>query len=198
MSAHDDHLVDTKIKLGQCNRCEAFVFLAMSSGIRSAADVTPADRDAYIATLMDGRRSFDLGEVAGRPSKLLSRRLGSPAPPYDPGGSQISAQGRRKVLVEHGCGGRARNMVTFREVEQGPPPARAMPGSSRAGGPLPEAAHGLRVESIPRSPASPASRHRSEVLGRCGICGRKIQKGEPYWSITRGNEWIDGTHEECP
>jgi len=111
----NDHLIDTKIKLGICNRCSQYVFMAMSSGARAAADPAPATREAYIAALMDGRRVFRLLTAAGRPHKLLSPRVRDLAPEFDAGGAQTGAQG---FLVEHGCGGRQRNMLTFEEVEQ--------------------------------------------------------------------------------
>jgi hypothetical protein len=133
----NEHLVDTKIKLGQCNRCEGYVFMAMSSGVRSAADPAPVSRDGYVAALTDGRRLFRLQTAAGRPQKLLTCRPADLHPSFDPGGAQTGAQ---SLLAEHGCGGRQRNMITFREIEQGPPSARAKPGSSRTGGRRPEAA----------------------------------------------------------
>ncbi|WP_432112835.1 hypothetical protein [Streptomyces sp. S1] len=193
-----DHLVDTPIRLGQCNRCRAYVFLANSSGVKSAADVAPADRGAYIAATLDGRRLFDLVEQAGRPQRLLTRRLGSPAPVYDASGAQTAAEGRRPVLVEHGCGGHAQNMLTFQEVAQGPPRAPAMPGERRGGNrhaPVHES--GLTVEEIPRSPARPATRRLSEATPKCDVCSRYIRKGEIYWGIQHGARWVYAEHEEC-
>lgn len=196
----NDHLIDTPIRLATCNRCGSYVFLAHASGVRAAADVAPADRDAYIAAVMDGRRSFDLLEAAGRPQKLLGRTQGSRAPSFDPGGAQIASQGRRKVLVEHGCGGHAQNMLRFVEVEQGPPSARVTPGSSHAGGDLRRAAHesGLTVEEIPRSPAAPVNRRLSERPPRCDICNAVIGSDEIYWGIQHGTRWVYAVHEECP
>ncbi|RSS39055.1 hypothetical protein [Streptomyces sp. WAC08241] len=69
-----DHLVDSPVRLGQCNRCQGYVFLANSSGVKSAAGTAPADRGAYIAAAIDGRRLFDLAEQAGQPQRLLTRR----------------------------------------------------------------------------------------------------------------------------
>ncbi|MFF5973706.1 hypothetical protein ACFY7C_19475 [Streptomyces sp. NPDC012769] len=193
------HLVDTPIRLGQCNRCEQYVFLAMSSGVKSAADVAAADRDAYIAAVIAGRRSFDLLEQAGRPHKLLTRRLGSPAPLFDPEGAQAGAEGRRRVLVEHGCGGRAQNMVTFREVEQGPPQAPVTRGAHRGGSHRePVHASGLYVEELPRpSRVGRANRRLSESTPRCDVCSEYIRDGEMYWGIQLGAEWKYAAHEEC-
>lgn len=196
-----DHLVDTPVKLGQCNRCQQYVWLAMASGVRSAADVAPAAREAYVAALVDGRRTFGLITQAGRPWKLSTRRLGDPAPVFGSQGLQEPPEGSRAVLVEHGCGGHARNMVSFREVEQGPPPARATHGGSRSGGPHPVAAHesGLVVEEIPRrSPVRPASHLPSEAYPKCGTCQRYVKSGEMYWGIQHGPVWIYCEHEECP
>jgi hypothetical protein len=114
-----EHLVDTEIKLGQCNRCDAYVFMAMASGVRSAADPAPVDRNGYIAALTEGRRLFRLVERSGRPYKLLTRRPADLEPSFDEKGAQTGAQ---RLLAEHGgCGGRQRNMITFRELEQAPP-----------------------------------------------------------------------------
>lgn len=124
----NDHLVDSKIRLGKCNRCENYVFMAMSSGIRSAADPAPATRDAYIAALTDGRRTFHLLTQAGRPHKLLTRRLSTIAPAFTPEGAQRDPEELERArrgalpatLVEHGCGGHQRNMLTFTEVAPAP------------------------------------------------------------------------------
>jgi hypothetical protein len=114
----NDHLVDTEIKLGQCNRCQAYVFMAMASGVRSAADPAPVDRGGYIAALTEGRRLFRLVERAGRPYKLQTRRPADLEPSFDPGGAQTGSQ---HLLAEHGCGGHQRNMITFTELAQPEP-----------------------------------------------------------------------------
>lgn len=197
MSAND-HLVDSPVKLGTCNRCGAYVYLAHSSGIRSAADVAPAGRDTYVTAALDGRRHFDLVEAAGRPSKLLTRTLGSPAPSFTLEGAQIAVQGFRPVLVEHGCGGHAQNMIRFTEVEQRPPSARVTPGGSHAGGPRRPPVHesGLTVEEIPRpSPAEPATRRLSSRPPKCGTCQKECKPGT-YSGIQRGREWIWAEHDE--
>ena len=111
-------LVDTEIKLGQCNRCQAYVFMAMSSGIRSAADPAPVSRDGYVATLAGGMRLFRLVEQAGRPHKLLGVRPADLNPSFDENGAQTGTQ---RLLAEHGCGARQRNMVTFTELAQPEP-----------------------------------------------------------------------------
>lgn len=207
-----DHLVDTPIRLAQCNRCEAYVYLAHASGVRAAADVAPAGRDAYIGALVAGRRTFDLVEAAGRPHKLRTRRLDAQPPSYDPNGAQTAAEGRRAVLVEHGCGSHAQNAVRFTEVAQGPLQAPATPGERR-GGTRPEPVHasGLTVEEIPRSPAGRASRPRSDVITvagtrpriaerppRCDICNAYIGSDELFWGIQHGNTWYMAEHEDCP
>ena len=151
------YLVDTEIKLGQCNRCESYVFMAMSSGVRSAADPAPADRDAYIAALTDGRRVFRRSDRAGRPWKLRSDPPRWVDPSFDAGGAQ-TAPG--DVLVEHGCGGHQRNMLTFTEVAPGPPSPPARHGSSGGGSLLQAALGGGRIESLP---ARPATRPRSDT-----------------------------------
>lgn len=192
-----DHLVDTVPKLGRCNRCQAYVFLAMSSGVRSAADVAPADRDGYVAALVDGRRTFGLAKAAGRPSKLLVRRLGDPAPSFDAGGRQAGTQ--RFVLVEHGCGGRARNMLTFEEVPQGPHQARVTPGGRSGGIHQPDVPAGPQTAAQSfRSPAPPATPRPSDPYPSCGTCRRYVKPGELYWGIQHGTVWIYCEHEECP
>lgn len=199
MSAND-HLVDSPVKLGTCNRCRAYVYLAHSSGIRSAADVAPAGRDAYVAAALDGRRHFDLVEAAGRPSKLLTRTRGSQAPSFTLEGAQEAVQGRRPVLVEHGCGGHAQNMIKFTEVEERPPSAPAMPGERRGGHRQPPVHEsGLTVEEIPRPyRVAPATRRRSDRWERppkCGTCRKECKPGT-YSGIQRGREWIWAEHDD--
>jgi hypothetical protein len=188
-----EHLVDTEIKLGQCNRCQAYVFMAMASGVRSAADPAPVDRNRYIAALTQGLRLFRLIERAGRPYKLQTRRPADLEPSFDPAGAQTGSQ---RLLAEHGCGGHQRNMITFTEVEQRPPSAHAKPGSSRVGGSLPEAAPG--AETNPFVAASHVNPHPSEPYPKCGICSRYIRKGESHWGIQHGVVWVYAEHEDCP
>lgn len=164
--------------------------MAMSSGIRSAADPAPATRDAYIAALTDGRRVFRLTTVAGRPSKLLVVAPGRLRPSFDAGGAQTGTQ---PLLVEHGCGGRQRNMLTFTEVEQGPPSALAMRGERKGGNLLATALGGGRIESLP---AGRVSRHRSDAV-RCHICDTVIDQRQPFTGIHHGR-WVWAIHEECP
>jgi hypothetical protein len=114
----NDHVIDTPVRLARCNRCKAYVWLAMSSGIRSAADTTPATHAAWIAAIVDGRRTFRLTKAAGKPHKLLCRPLGAQPPVFGPEGVQESTLGLGEVVVEHGCGGHARNMLTFEEIPQ--------------------------------------------------------------------------------
>jgi hypothetical protein len=184
------------------------VFVAQSGGTRAAADVAPATRDAYIAALIDGRRTFWLTTQAGRPHKLISRMLASPAPVFDSQGVQEApraphgaATATRQTYVEHGgCGSNARNAVAldYTEAEAPKASAHATPGAPWAGRPQPDA-HGLRVESIPRSPAAPATRHHSEAAyAKCGICDRYMKPGDIYWGIQHGVTWIYAEHEECP
>lgn len=205
----NDHLVDTPIKLATCNRCGAYVFLAHSSGVRSAADAAPAGRDAYIAAVIAGRRLFDLVEAAGRPQKLMTRTVRSQAPAFDAAGAQIAAQGRRKVLAEHSCGAHAMDATKFTEVEQGPPPVPAMPGERRDGHPQPTVHEsGLTVEEIPRrSVARRAISHRSDIRispriserpPRCDICNAYIGSDEIYTGAQHGSVWKWAMHEECP
>ncbi len=191
--ATNDHLVDTEIRLGNCNRCQGWVYLAMSSGLRSAADIVPVNRQQYIQALVDGRRLFRLHTRAGKPWKLGTTRPRDLNPAFDAAGNQ---QGELQLLAEHGCGGAARNMLTFREVEAGPPPAPAMPGERR-GGALPPAAHasGLTVEEVPRrSPAAPASRPRSSPALTCHECRKSIMPGEEFWGFQIGDRWEYAAH----
>lgn len=186
---------DTPLKLAQCPRCDGYVFLAESSGIRAAADVVAASRDDYVATLVAGRRTFDLLEASGRPYKLLGRRIGSPAPSFDPAGRQTAAEGVRRVLVEHGCGAEAKSMAVVGVADEGPPSARATRGG-RSGGPRPATAPGSApTGSLPAGPVSP---HRSEPYAKCGICSRYIKRGESFWGIQHGSVWKYAEHEDCP
>ncbi|GHG09994.1 hypothetical protein [Streptomyces hydrogenans] len=177
-----DHLIDTPIKLATCNRCGAYVYLAHSSGIRAAADVAVAGRDAYIAALMGGRRLFDLVEAAGRPQKLLHRSHVSPVPAFDAAGLQEVANGRRKVLAEHGCGAHAMDAVKFTEVEQGPPSVPAMPGERRDGRHQPAA---LESGVPTSSPAGPATHPRSDLPPEAQAAWEAINGSVPQTTLLK-------------
>jgi hypothetical protein len=151
-----DHLVDTPVRLAQCNRCRSYVWLAMASGVRSAADVAPATHTAWIAAIAEGRRTFRLTRAAGKPHKLLCTPLGAQIPTFGVNGAQEPAQGRPEVVVEHGCGGAARNMLTFQEVEQAP--AQTVCETWRASGWLP--------------PPGKCGRERNAALRSCAECDR--------------------------
>ncbi|GGR51809.1 hypothetical protein [Streptomyces roseolus] len=177
-----DHLIDTPIRLATCNRCGAYVYLAHSSGIRAAADVAVAGRDAYINAVLAGRRLFDLAETTGRPQKLLNRSHVSPAPTFDTNGAQETAQGRRKVLVEHGCGAHAMDATRFTEVEQVPPPAPATPGNPRGGTP-----HGTApvAGATPSRPAGPANRPRSDLGAEAQAAWEAINGSVPRATLLK-------------
>lgn len=185
-------LIDTVIQLAQCSRCSQYVFVADSGGMRVAADPAPATRDAYILALTEGRRLFRLSEQAGRPHKLLTRRLADPAPTFTPEGAQIGVQGRLeayKVLVEHPCPVNARNAVRMETVEAPKAPAPATPGRPVAGNPqgtAPVAGAGM----LPH--AGPVSPHPSDVS--CHECGKVIMENEEFWGFQHEGQWKYAAH----
>lgn len=204
------HVVDTQVKLAKCNRCGSYVWLGMASGVRAAADVGAATHPAWIAAVSTGRRTFRLAKRAGKPSRLLCESLGGKPPSFTPEGVQDVTGGRDEVVVEHGCGAAARDMLTFEEVQQGPPQARATPGSSRAGGSLQSAALAskLSVEAVPRpgrpSPVRNVSQPRSSDLAmmqavRCDTCDKIIDQSKPFFGVHFGR-WVWAAHDEgdCP
>jgi len=189
-------LADTKITLAQCNRCQSWIFLADSAGMRVAADPAPASREAYIKALAEGRRTFQLRERAGRPHKLLARTLKDPAPTWAPEGPQIGVQGRLgtyQVLVEHPCAVNARNAVRFT-------PAEAPKDQARASGPATtgEQAAGSHPPPVPASKAAtlphagPVNPHPSDVT--CDHCGKVIMENEEFWGFQHGSTWVYAAH----
>lgn len=180
-------LADTKIELAQCSRCQRWVFLADSSGMRVAADPAAASRDAYIEALASGRRTFWLSKQTGRPHKLQTRRLTDSAPTFDLRGLQEPPRGSREVLVEHPCAVNARNAVRYEVPEAPKSPAPATPGERRGG--LPHATAPVNGGRGP-SPAGPASLHPSE----CGACHKPILEGEGFWGFQHGSTWIYAEH----
>lgn len=182
-------------KLARCPRCKAYVLVAERSGIRIAVDITPADAIAYGIAIAQGPIDFYWVEsTPGRPSRVLGRYSGTPRPSWGPGGSQTGTQ---RLHAEHSCGAPARDMVIL-DVQRPKDQAPATPGAPGAGNLLHDALAAVARDRDSRSPAPSATHRPSEVLGRCGICDRRIQPGESYWSITHGRDWIAGTHEECP
>ncbi len=209
------HVVDSPVRLGRCNRCQAYVWLGMASGVRAAADVGAATHPAWIAAVAGGRRTFRLAKRAGKPSRLLCEPLGGKPPAFTSEGAQDVTGGRDEVVVEHGCGAAARDMLTFTELEQAPaaltcdiwkasgwvpPPGKC----ARDRGqnvkscntcdkpPFDLAGMGLGApESVPR----PQARRAQPV--RCDICDNLIDQSKPFFGIHH-ERWIYAAHEECP
>ncbi|MFF8831352.1 hypothetical protein [Streptomyces sp. NPDC015131] len=195
--------VDTPIRVAQCVRCQAYVFLCHSSGVRTTADPAPVTRDGYVAALMSGRRVFDLQTQAGRPHKLFVRTRRSTPPAFGPDGRQTGVHRplggalhqQRPVLAEHGCGANAMDAAKVEELPDPPRTAPATPGARRGG----SHQHGApgSTAATPSRAGSANHRRSDERLPTCDICKRFIKNGETYAGIHHGS-WIWAVHEECP
>lgn len=214
---------DTSVALAQCEKCQAYVFRADSNGLRVMADPAPlAGAQAYVAALVAGRRTFDLIEAAGRPSKLQTRTQHSQAPDFTP------EAGRRPVLAEHGC-----TRADSRAVEvtdTGPHSAPATPGASRGGHHQQDALDGTSPSPAPersskntsRRAVPYATRRHSDRNGRykptqtihlpgliekrkpeyvnrvCDTCGRMVGYDTEIIGVQVGIRWVWVQHESCP
>ena len=187
----------TKLTLAQCPRCRQYTLAGDDGGFAVAVDVAPMGRDAYIAGLMGGVELYRVDSVPGRPSLARTWSPGGKDPSFDDSGAQRGTEGL--LHRAHGCGAPAKSQKAV-SVASGPPQAPATPGAGKAGSHQPAApVSGAGAAPCP-SPVPPATRRLSSppVLGPCNICGRRVQPGQSYWSITHGRDWVDGGHEECP
>lgn len=192
-------------RLGRCPRCKGYVLVDDADGIRLAVDVAPVDAVGYGVAVVNGVRLWWAETTPGRPSRVLGPLSGSRNPSWGPGGAQTSIQ---KLHAEHSCGAPHRDIAIINvQSDTGKGSAPATPGAAGAGShhraaPVaaspPTGSSSAAARPASPSPAATATPHLSEVLGRCGICGVKVRKGQKYWSITWGNDWVDGGHEECP
>lgn len=186
-------MIDSVIRLGTCNRCHGYVFVAQSSGFKVAADPAPVTRERYIETLVGGRRVFDLVEQAGRPHKLLTRSSGSSAPQWvGEAGTGLSVASRppRRILAEHACGAKGISTTKVEVTEVNPPSAPVMPGGSRGG---------LRRGDAPGSTTTRSSVAEPVIRppSRCDTCRKAITSGQMYYGVHH-MKWQMVWHEECP
>lgn len=186
------------MKLGQCPRCKGYGLIADVQGLRVALDVAPLDALGFGLAVANRVGLWRVEKRQdGTPGRLRAYSATSP-PSWVLGGAQAAVQGLGLVHAEHSCGAPARDMVIL-NVTGPKDSAPATPGAAGAGNLLRDALAAVAQDRATRSPAPSATpRPSSEVLGNCGICGRRIRPGEKYWSVTHGHIWIDGTHEECP
>lgn len=181
-------------KLARCPRCKAYALVAEAQGVRIAVDIAPVDALGYGHAVANGVGLWRCENAPGRPARILGPRLAGANPSWGVGGSQTGSQ---RLHAEHSCGAPARDMVIL-NVSAPKDQAPATPGAPGAGNLLHDALAAVAQDRASRSPAPSATPRRSEILGPCGICGRRIKEGEPHWSITHGHLWVDGTHEDCP
>lgn len=181
-------------RLARCPRCKAYTLLSKDAGLLVAVDIAPAGAPAFGVAVARGVWLYWVKNEPGRPVERLDSYSGHRQPTWGAGGAQT---GTTRLHVEHSCGAPARDQVIV-NVTSPKGSAPATPGNPEAGS-LRPAAHGASAgaKATP-SPAPSATLPPSEILGRCGICGRQIRPGEIYWSITHGHLWIDGEHEDCP
>lgn len=188
------------LRLSQCLKCRAYTLLGDDRGMPIALNVTPLDAVGFGRAVADGALLYRVEKRqngASRGTAMASRTLEAS---WGPGGALVGAHGFRGTLhgLHETCPVREQRPVSASGSASGPPPAPATPGKRR-GGPHPPPAPGTSSEGgVGRFLAGPASPRPSDVLGRCDICGRRVQPGESYWSITHGRDWIAGTHRECP
>lgn len=207
-------MLDSTVKLATCNRCRAYVLVGNSDGQRVAADPAPVTQEAYIASLVAGRRVFDLLERAGRPHKLLGRGPGSSAPSWTgEGGTGLSVASRppRKILAEHGCGakGISSTRVEVTEVPDAPvepacvawerqgwvrPPR--CPRYGREGSTAPQG-QPLYCGLCQPPPFDRGGAGRPLPLpSRCDTCAKPIREGEMYSGVYHLG-WRFAMHERC-
>lgn len=183
-------------RLAQCPRCHGFVLLADDAGLAVAVDVGALSKQGWVNAVVGGVGLWWVTPAADGTPGRLRPLVGRPGISWSLEGAQTGSQ---RLHQEHSCGALHQDMrvIPRKGADTGPPRASATSGGVPAGN-RPLAA--LAGAAAPSSPAATASPLRSEtpVLGRCGICGRKVRFDEEYWAITHGAEWIAGEHEECP
>lgn len=174
--------IDTIIKLRQCPRCKAYVFVCMVSGIKTAADPKPLNVDEYRAALIAGRMTYDQLDQAGRPWKLQGRTAASQWPPFKD----------RKIVAEHGCT-KAMNMAEAEFIDI----PRSTPASGTgAAGVTPTHSVYSSEPRILGTVAAHVTHHRSRpyIQAKCDRCKLSIGHDWNFWGIQRGDHWIHVEH----
>lgn len=105
------HLLDSKIKLSTCRRCEAYVFACDVSGLRVMADPGPIGLDAVRGCLMASVDVYRLHSVAGKPDHMQLATV-----------AQLGVTGA-EWLQAHNCGTKSINSKRVEPVEVAPPPS---------------------------------------------------------------------------
>lgn len=192
-------MLDSEIKLAQCQRCQAYVWTADVSGMRVAVDPAPlGDLGAVMATLGAMRSVYAVQHIGRKPHHL--KWLGGQNTQWDPKG--------RTLVAAHGCGAPPRDAKPVEVAPEGPQQAPVTPGGAW-GGVRPQAARDsgsqghttapwAEVSSVTRrSPAERATRRRSDVLAhiehvphvrplKCQQCRCLISAGEEFVAIECG------------
>ena len=202
-------MLDSVIKLAQCQRCQAYVWTADVAGGRVTVDPAPlGDLGAVMAALAGMRSVYEVKHIGKQPHKL--KWLGGQGTRWEPEG--------RVLVAAHGCGAPARDAQPAEVTPQGPQQAPATPGGHQ-GGFRPASAHDsgsqgrtadldLQGEDRPssrwkpyRSRAASATRPRSDVTPltrtlKCGNCGQIILAGQPFTAIECGQySWAHHDYE---
>ena len=193
------YLIDTRIQLATCNRCDRYVWACQVSGLKVMADVSPVDLDGYRSALVDRRSAYRVITEAGRPARLQMLTAGHT-------GLQDMT-----IVVDHACGTKAMNATKMEPTEV--PTSAPVRSTAVTGAQHPQAAPvGSQATTQPLSRARyvkssrfdhgsyPLNRvnHRKQWLyRRCEICGEQMGYEEPF-GIQYNDRWIYVWHDPCP
>lgn len=186
-------MLDSAIKLAQCQRCGGYVWAADVSGGRVAVDPLPlGDLGAVMGALAAMRSVYEVRHHGSKPHHL--KWLGGQGTRWEPEG--------RTLVAAHGCGAPARDARPVEVTPEGPQQAPVTPGRHSDGGHHPTArADGSQGHTAPRRPvdssashpsrAGRATRPRSDVTPmtrtlKCSECGQSIRAGEEFTAIECG------------
>jgi hypothetical protein len=172
------HLIDTPVILGQCRKCNAYVFACLVGGYPVVADPKPLDADAVRNALIKGLVVYDQTTQSRKPHVLIHRTIDSPWP------------SRHTVIADHPCGLHANEVL----VNQVKAQARAKTTAGAA-----SAARATHATNATRRHSSGGGQPYSGYLyRRCdkclqfiGLCTEIVGlKVKQYW------EWVQ--HVQCP
>lgn len=88
--------IDSRVTLANCGRCKALVLLAQSSGVRTAVDLAPVDKQEAVTALLSGRCLHTM-RVGADGCPMTLKTLSNLT-------LEMALKKDRKLYADHGCG----------------------------------------------------------------------------------------------
>lgn len=187
------YLIDTNIKVATCNRCKAFIWTAMSGGVRVLVDPQIIGYpDGYRQALIEGRTVYRLRTAAGRPWRLQqAHNLMDVA-----SGALVASHGHPRADYSV-----VADVIPDDEAEgvvRPPSSQPAMPGAPQAGPPADSAP--ANAGSTPRAATRALSRRSDTWRPRlCLTCRQFFEEGDEWVGFyVSSSQWWASHSNPCP